>query len=399
MKSDTLKIAKWELFRYLTNRQYLISLVLTPVLMVILMSIPTLLTYFDKPRDTIFYVVDELGILADLRAEISPPHIILEKTEHSEDLASLIYQEKASGYFIIPSNFWQTSEISFYYNKLNQEELGIIRTALSSILRAHRMQEFSIAPDDLEYLTQSVSIDRKALEKAETMDSNVMILSLVFLGLIFMMIFSSGTMLMQSALQERRDRMAEIVLSSIKPTSLMQGKIIGHFLLALIQIAFWLMISLPAVIYLLNFPLFDALQASRLGLIFFFGLGGYMLYSAIYVSIGATMDDMQSAGNTQSLVMVLPIFSILFVAPIIENPEGLVSRFASLFPLSSPLAVVIRSVFVKIPLWELMLSAAILVLSIYLTSRLAAKIFRVGMLMYGKTANMAEIIHWLRYRD
>jgi len=399
MKSDTLKIAKWELLRYLTNRQYLISLVLTPVLMVILMSIPTLLTYFDKPRDTIFYVVDEMGILADLRAEISPPHIILKETEHSEDLASLIYQEKASGYFIIPSKFWQNGEMSFYYNKLNQEELGIIRTAMTTILRSHRMQEFKIAPDDLEYLTQSVSIERTALEKAETMDANVMILSLVFLGLIFTMIFSSGTMLMQSALQERRDRMAEIVLSSIKPTSLMQGKIIGHFLLALIQIVFWLMISLPAVIYLLKFPLFDALQASRLGLIFFFGLGGYMLYSAIYVSIGATMDDMQSAGNTQSLVMVLPVFSILFVAPIIENPEGMVSRFASLFPLSSPLAVVIRSVFVKIPLWELMLSAAILVLSIYLISRLAAKIFRVGMLMYGKTANMAEIIRWLRYRD
>ncbi|MCB5259769.1 MAG: ABC transporter permease [Candidatus Cloacimonetes bacterium] len=399
MKSDTLKIAKWELMRYLTNKQYLISLVITPVIIVALMAIPTLLAILDKPRETTFYIVDELGILEQLRAGIAEPHIILKEAEDIDDLPEQIYNEKASGYILIDRDFWHSGEISYYYNKLNHEELGLIRSVLNGMLGAHRMQELGLDEEELAFLKEEVKVTRNALEKAETLDKNVIVVSVVFMALVFIMIFSAGTMLMQSALQERRDRMAEIVLSSIKPASLMQGKIIGHFLLAFIQIVFWLFVSIPGVIYFLNFPVFDALQASRLGMVFFFGLGGYMLYSSIYVSIGATMDDMQSAGNTQSLAMMLPMFSILFVAPIIENPDGLVSRFASLFPLTSPMAVVIRSVFVKIPLWEILLSAVLLLASIYLISRLAAKIFRVGMLMYGKTANFGEMMRWLRYKD
>jgi ABC-2 type transport system permease protein len=98
-------------------------------------------------------------------------------------------------------------------------------------------------------------------------------------------------------------------------------------------------------------------------------------------------------------MMVLPMFSLLFIQSIVSNPDGMVSRFAGFFPLSSPLAIVIRSAFVKIPLWELLLSALILIASIYLVSQLAAKIFRVGMLMYGKTADFKEIMRWIKYKN
>jgi ABC-2 type transport system permease protein len=399
MKSDTLKIARWELLRYLGNKQYLISLIVTPVLMVLLMAIPSVLSYFDKPKEATFYIVDEISILPMLREEIPQSHIKLKQAGNSFELAQTVYDEKAVGYLVIDSTFWQNAELEFHYNKLNPDALAIIRSALNRILGNHRLQETGIAREDLTLLTQEAEIRQFALQNAESMDKNVITVTIIFMAVIYFMIFSSGTMLMQSALQERRDRMAEIVLSSIKPISLMQGKILGHFLLALIQVVFWLVISIPGIIFFLKFPLFSTLQIGNLGIMLFFGLAGYMLYSALYVSIGATMDDMQSAGNTQSLMMVLPMFSLLFIQSIVSNPDGMVSRFAGFFPLSSPLAIVIRSAFVKIPLWELLLSALILIASIYLVSQLAAKIFRVGMLMYGKTADFKEIMRWIKYKN
>ena len=100
-------------------------------------------------------------------------------------------------------------------------------------------------------------------------------------------------------------------LSSIRPSALMQGKIIGHFILGLIQLGFWLVLGLPLAIYFLDFSLLEALRGVNLAAILFFGLGGYLLYSALFVGLGATMEDVRSAGNAQGLVVMLPILAFL----------------------------------------------------------------------------------------
>ncbi len=399
MKPDSIKIATWELMRNLRNKQYIISLLVTPLIMVVFIMIPRLLEKMDKPTQMILYVVDELGIAEELQQTIPVPYIELKAVNDREGLQERVYREKASGYLIIGQDFWESGQLVYHYNKLKMEEIAIVQSVLTQFLRRHRMEESKINPEQVSYLTASADIEKIALEKAEAPQKNAIIVSLVFMGLIFFLIFTSGTMLMQSALQERRDRMAEIVLSSVKASSLMQGKIIGHFVLGLIQLIFWIGLSLPAVLYFMDFPLVQALKETNMAIILFFGMGGYLLFSSIYVSMGATMDDIQSAGNTQSLIMMIPMLSILFLSPVIRNPEGTVARFASLFPLTSPFVMIARSVFTKIPLWEVLLSAVLLLISIYLLSKLAAKIFRVGMLMYGKTANFAEIIKWVKYKE
>ncbi len=399
MKNKTLKITVWEVMRNLRNKQYIISLLVTPLIMVIFMGLPRLLEKMDKPTQMTLYVVDELGILEQLQSAIPLPNIHLKAAEESEALPDLVYQEKAAGYMLLSSDFWESGKIEYHYNKLKMEEVAIIQGVLTQFLRMHRMEESKINPEQINYLTANAELEKIAMEKAEAPQKNAIIVSIAFMVLIFFLIFTSGTMLMQSALQERRDRMAEIVLSSVSATNLMQGKIVGHFILGLIQLIFWLGLSLPAVIYLLEFPVLTAISEANMPLIVFFGLTGYLLFSSIYVSMGATMDDLQSAGNTQSMLMMVPMLSFLFISPVVRNPEGAVARFASLFPLTSPTAMILRSAFAKVPLWEVILSGLILLISIYLMSRLASKIFRVGMLMYGKTANIGEIIKWVKYKD
>lgn len=256
-----------------------------------------------------------------------------------------------------------------------------------------------IAPEQVAYLTAPAEVISVPISEADEPEAMEMLVSTVFVVLIFFLIFTSGTMLMQSALQERRDRMAEVVLSSILPSQLMQGKILGHFLLGMIQLVFWLIIGLPLVIYFIDFPVWEAISATNIPLLLFFGLLGYLLFSALFVSMGATMEDLQSAGNSQGLVIMLPMMSFLFLGPVMSNPDGTIAVFASLFPFTSPAIMIIRNAMTKVPGWQMLVSAILLLITTWVISKLAAKIFRIGTLMYGKTATIGEIVKWVRYKE
>jgi ABC-2 type transport system permease protein len=129
----------------------------------------------------------------------------------------------------------------------------------------------------------------------------------------------------------------------------------------------------------------------------FFALTGYLLYAALFVGIGATMTDMQSASNTQGMVFMLPVLGILFVGPVISNPNGLAAQIGTFFPLTSPTITILRLGLAEVPAWELAVAGLILIVTTILVIKAAAKVFRVGMLMYGKTASVAEMWKWMRY--
>ena len=396
---NSLKITKWEVMRNLTNKQFLIGLLVTPLIMAFFIGLPRLLERWDRPSLVTVYLLGNPELAETLSQAITDPNIKLIPYEDTDEIDDVIYREKAGGYLVLSDTFWQDGKLSYHYNKRNPEQFAIIHATLSQLLQYQRMQELQISPEQVGYITVQAEIESIAMEKAAAPKRNAAIISIAFMVLIYFLIFSSGSMLMQSALQERRDRMAEIVLSSITASQLMHGKIMGHFILGMIQLLFWIALSLPAVLYFMDFPLMQALADANIPLILFFGLSGYLLFSTIYVSMGATMDDLQSAGNTQSMMMMIPMLSFLFIGPLVRNPEGSIAVFASIFPLTSPLIMIMRSAFIKVSIWEVALSAAILLFSIWFMISVAAKIFRVGMLMYGKTANINEIIKWITYKD
>jgi len=358
------KVAQWEILRNLTNKQFIIGLLITPLIMALFIVVPVLLERWNQPATTTYYVVDELGAAEALQAFL-PENIVLEKQSASADLAQLVKEGKARGYFILDESFPLSGQLDLFYSDRN---------------------------------TQSMNTQVPLEEELEP-EAMHLVVSSVFAMLIFFLIFSSAAMLMQSALQEKRDRMAEVVLSSIRPSALMQGKIIGHFILGLIQLGFWLVLGLPLAIYFLDFSLLEALRGVNLAAILFFGLGGYLLYSALFVGLGATMEDVRSAGNAQGLVVMLPMLAFLFIGPVFNNPDGSMAVFASIFPLTSSTIMMLRSGLTVVPLWQLLTSGALLLVTSYAAMRAAAKIFRVGMLMYGKSATPKEILRWLRYKE
>lgn len=392
------KIASWEVLRNLTNKQFIFGLIITPLIMALFIVVPVFLERMNQPSEITYYVVDELGA-ADTLKELLPTRVVLVEAEPGSDLRELVLSKKGAGYFLLQESFVTTGQLELFCNDSNSQAVSSLRQALTALLQQLRLAGSRVSPEELALLTASAQVQQVPLKEEAQPQTMHLVVSSVFTGLVYFLVFTSGTMLMQSAVQEKRDRMAEVVLSSISPRELMQGKIVGHFLLGLIQLGFWLALGLPFAVRFLEFPILEALRAVNLPVILAFGLGGYLLFSALFVGLGATMEDLQSAGNAQSIVIMLPMLAFLFLGPVISNPNGSIAVFASLFPLTSSAIMMLRSGFTAVPLWQQLLSAALLLITAFITMRASAKIFRVGMLMYGKNATPKEVWKWLRYRE
>lgn len=219
----------------------------------------------------------------------------------------------------------------------------------------------------------------------------------IFAGILLMAVFITGTMTFYSSLQEKKDKMVEILLSSIKPQELMQGKILGYFVLGVIQIGLWMGFGIPAAQIYFKIPVAQYIFVPELIPMMLFALGGYLMFSAMFVTLGATMEDVQSATNFQGIIMMIPMLPLFIIAPIISDPLGLVARIGTYFPLTNPGVMLMRLSLAKsIPTWELVISSIVLIATIVVVVKLSGKIFKTAILMYDKTASAKEMMKWMR---
>ena len=394
----TWKIAKWELRRNFTNKQFLIGLLLTPILMVPFAGVPQLIAKLDKPQQEVFYVIDEIAEFRELEEAATDSNLefVLYQGEQAE-LNELVLEEEATGYFVLNQAFLQIGQVQVHSAE-KRVSFNELQGLLSNLLQGLRVQEIGIEQEQVAYLTSPALLLSVQIGGESNGDqSNRIGVSIALAGIVLFLIFTSGAMLLQSALQEKQDRMAEIILSSVSSDNLMQGKIIGHFLLGIFQLALWLSIGLSAAWYFFDIAIFEMIALSQLPTLIFFALTGYLLFAALFVGIGATMTDMQSASNTQGMVFMLPMLGFIFVGPVISNPNGLAAQIGTFFPLTSPTITILRLGLAEVPSWELVVAGIILLVTTLLVIKAAAKLFRVGMLMYGKPASVAEMWKWMRY--
>src|SRR5699024_6675364 len=218
-----------------------------------------------------------------------------------------------------------------------------------------------------------------------------------FAGIILLSIVFSGMYIFQSASQEKKDKIAEIILSSLTPGELMQGKIIGYFVLGMIQAAVLLVFAIPFAMWKMDINVFQYLFVPETALLVALAVMGYLLFSSIFIGIGATMADVSSAGQFQGMVLMLPFLPFIFIGPVVSDPNGLFAQIGFYIPFTSPGVLRLRlSILEEWPLSEILISLAILVISIWIFMKLAGKIFKIGILMYGKNATPREIWKWIR---
>jgi ABC-2 type transport system permease protein len=382
--------------------------------------------------------LDETGVLSDVFANTEHTtytiltdtslEIAKELTKSKEDFG-LLYIEKSSD----PTNV--LSRVQFFSDE--SPSLGIMSSLEEKIEK--KLSDNKLFNDgvDLEKIAASktsITIAQETFtgEKTSKIDSY---LKLAFGGaagyLLFMFIIIYGNMIMRSVIEEKTSRIIEVIISSVKPIQLMMGKIIGTSLAGITQFAIWvllgsvLMLVLSAILGVsiteLQTPQQDIMNEAmqnpkianeiQLGLQSFFNLpignlvvafmfffiGGYLLYSSLYAAVGAAVDN---ETDTQQFMMpiLMPLILAVYVGifTVIEDPHGTVSTVFSFIPFTSPVVMLMRIPF-GVPIWQQVLSFAILVCTFVFTVWFAAKIYRVGILMYGKKPSYKELYKWIKY--
>ena len=201
----------------------------------------------------------------------------------------------------------------------------------------------------------------------------------------------TGQMLIRSMIEEKSSRIIEILVSSCSPQELMAGKIFGLSFLGLVQIALWVFIGICAFI---SFNLDVAFDNLFLILIYF--LLGYLLYSAIFVSVGSICSTEQGAQQLISCVSIILIIPLVISSSMEQDPNSFLVKVLTYIPLFTPPVMIMRIPVIVPPIWEIIASILILLLSIWLTIWVGGKIFRMGILVYGKRPSLKELVRWMR---
>jgi ABC-2 type transport system permease protein len=406
---------------------------LTPFLMVGLVFVPLWLSSIRDGNVRNIAVIDQTGIYAPLLE--STDLYKFQTKEHVPPLGDDIFAilEITDDLSENPQAISLTSE-----RQAPQDLQSIIRRTLNEKVTQQRLNALADSKDvSAEAITQVRSIlDSGSNITLRTLrqggDGNVQesstalatIIGMAFTILIYAFLLMYGAMVMQAVLEEKKSRIVEVMVSSVKPVKLLIGKIVGIGLVGITQLLLWgilisvlfgvlsLFISIPAQpeipmaspVEIGGFKV-ETMMASVLNfnwleiIVYFilFFIGGYILYAAIFAMFASACDSDEDTSQFMMPVMIIIMFALYAGIYSVGNPDGPLAFWASLIPFTSPIVMMVRIPF-GIPLWEKLLSLALLYGTFLLISVVAAKIYRVGILMYGKKPTIKEMIKWLRYK-
>jgi len=328
----------------------------------------------------------------------------LVKYSTAEELKTALLNKKIDAGFIITRDYLKDGNIQLIVRKGELTKPGE-ETALNNFLLARLLE--SVNPDVGKRIqdpanVQTFEIDRNGQESPGNIFKVIVGLG-IGIALIFSL-FMTSSFLLQSIVEEKENRMIEVLLSSISAKELMAGKVLGLGALSLTQMAVWFGLALlfAGIVQSQMASQIGALQLDKLispavlliYLLLF--IGGFLLFSSIYVGIGSISTSMREGQQLSSILILPAVTPLWFMNAILVEPNGIISRVLSMFPLSSPLGMIIRMNLTDVPAMEIIASILLLYISVLFFVWASAKIFRAGMLMYGKRPNLKEILLFLK---
>ncbi|HET8839495.1 MAG TPA: ABC transporter permease [Flavobacteriaceae bacterium] len=427
-------IIKREYTAKVRNKTFIVMTFLSPLIMVGMIALIAYLSMLNEERQQIIAVHDPGQNVTGILHSDENTKFVDFSTYSLETAKDSVIADEYDGLLSIPPssveiNNNSSSIVLYTDNSPDNSLLDQLEAIISNKITNERLEASGVNLEKLADAKTQVSIKIENFSGEQT--SKISLYIKMFFGgamgyLLMMFIIIYGNMVMRSVIEEKTNRIVEIIISSVKPIQLMLGKIIGTSLAGITQFIIWVVLG-GILMFLLSFFLgmdmsemqgtqpqamqtvsegelqqlvSEIMQIPMLQLVIYFiiyFLGGYFLYSSIYAAIGAAVDN-ETDTQQFMLPVILPLMLGIYVGffAVIENPHGTVSTIFSMIPLTSPVVMLMRVPF-GVPWWELALSIAILVLSIMGTVWLSAKIYRVGVLMYGKKPTYKELYKWLRY--
>ncbi|WP_397363369.1 ABC transporter permease [Olleya sp. R77988] len=433
-------IIKREYLTKVRNKAFIIMTFLSPLIMIGLITVVAYLAQMNNNKERQISILDQSSLLQEVFVDTDNTKYTFINNDVTLENAKTIVQENGNYGLLHIKKMDSLSDAkdSFRFYSEDSPSISVISN-LDNIIEKEltniNMNRLGVNPEIIKTSKITVDIAQESFagEKTSKVDSGVKIAFGVMAGyLLFMFIIIYGNMIMRSVIEEKTSRIIEVIISSVKPIQLMLGKIIGTSLVGMTQVVIWIILGsvLVVVVSLVfgidlaqtNMPqqemMQQAMQGSGNGMdkiqelmsaffnlplanlviafILFF-ISGYLLYSSLYAAIGAAVDN---ETDTQQFMMpiILPLILAVYVGgfTVIEDPHGTVSTVFSFIPFTSPVVMLMRIPF-GVPIWQQLLSLAVLIGTFMFTVWFAAKIYRVGILMYGKKPTYKELIKWIRY--
>lgn len=420
MKSSLSLIISREYLQRVRRKSFIITTLLVPVLMIGLMVAPALIAMFSTPEAKTIAVIDDTGqIFSHLQ---NSDEITFES--YTQPLDSARADADVEAILAIGANAVDrpNQSITLYYRgapTLSTD--SYIQSQLKDAIEELRLRAYNI--ENLRQILDEINVDLSyptvRIDKEEdtgTSSTLSYFLSLIMDLMLYTFILIYGQMVMTSIIEEKNNRVLEIVVSSVKPATLMMGKVLGIGLVAITQILIWGLIISMCTIWVVpavgasvsagaDAELIAAVgQLSDIGYItslftymLLFFVGGYLFYSAIYAAIGSAVDNIQDASQLSTIPTLPIIIALVASMSVMQNPGSSLAFWLSMIPFTSPMTMMSRIAF-DVPFWEIMLSLVLLYASFIGVIWIAAKIYRVGIFMYGKKPSFVEIIRWARYK-
>ena len=412
-------IAKREFFTQVKKKSFIILTLLTPLLIIVFGGVVSLMFQANETQMQIS-VIDKSGLFKDrLKSDQNIRYVFSSQETEKSLIKTLETMEEMNGVMIIPKKEIHELEnsIEILTNKnLSNEARRNIAGNISEIIKAEKINALGISTAQIEDLNKGVNLHVvNVLEKEKKQDSFLVGvksgLSMFLMYCVFTFIMMYGIRVMRSVLEEKNNRVVEILISSVKPFELMMGKILGVTGVALVQFGVWVVMIFASVMTLGSSNVgmvsgvaevqmvLSALSQINYGLILFvfviYFLLGYLFYSAMYAAIGSAVDN-ETETQQFTLFAILPMMLGFYGSiTIMNNPDGPMSFWLSMIPFTSPIAMLARIPF-DVPVWELVLSIGILLVSTLGMVFIASKIYRVGILMYGNKVTLKELWKWLK---
>jgi len=412
-----------------------------PLLIAVLLIVPAWIEKLESENVKTIAVIDDTYLFhKTLKDQENIKFVFLEN--FNLDKAQAVFKD--AGYYailFIPKNIiTSSSRVTMHSNKnISPGIQFLIQKILESDIKNLRLHSNGVPLKKIILANQKISVTFEKWNDDGTIVSEGLDLKIgmavAFSVLIYIFIFFFGNMVMRGVIEEKVNRIVEIIISSVKPLKLMIGKMAGIGLVALLQFFLWIVVSF-SIIYLFQVTIFaevmpteanptaqtlgeEHMEQIKLGneglveainlfesieninwptmlwtfLLLF--IAGYILYASLFAAIGSAVD---SETDTQQFVLPLTaplILTIALIQVIIENPDGAVAFWLSIIPFTSPVALLARMPF-GVPIWEFSLSIILLIGTIYTSIHFAAKVYKTGILMYGKKASLKEIFKWIK---
>ena len=428
-------ITKREYLTQVKKKSFILLTILAPVMMLAFGAFIAFMFKANETQHTI-NVIDKSGIFAGkLKSDETIKYIEISPSTEKQMVAGLKDMKGIDGLLILgnlPENNLDALEKNsrlLVNTKIGFETKKQISSDISTILRAEKIKKLNLDEAQIKNIDKKFELASQNVTDDKEMDSDLSFgvkyaLSMVLMYATFMFIIIYGVRVMRSVLEEKNNRVVEIIISSVKPFQLMMGKIIGVTLVALTQFIVWISMAVVGALILktgfssmqnsvekagdltgkfdilqfavdassnlleLNYPLIIAI------FIFFF-LFGYIFYSSIYAAIGSAVDNETETQQFTMFAIIPLMIGVYGSFTIINNPDGPMGFWLSIIPFTSPVAMVARIPF-GVPAWQILLSMSLLIASTLVMNFVAGKIYRVGILMYGNKATLKELWKWIR---